>query len=286
MNCAYSLLLFILYYFNSDDIFQPDFTSRSNSKSTMNNGKNSLKNVPPKIEIFERSRKIIELLKEKLVNCKIAELTDDDSFDYVTSWQIVSMITLSSFVQILKNYLFSHSEFDVDNENDINDDNNVYYDKHNNYSSNNYSSYDDRNRNRNRNESEYYDDIIDRRTDNNSSLQSNKKSRGKQNKSKSSTFILKTLSSFYELLQCVLEVLNVRVRYTNSKKLSDYLISISSLVLLSSNLCIESAISRELNTKSRDAKDICKMKETCSILFLFVAKIVRDLGTLGALHFK
>ena len=250
--------------------------------------KNSLKNVPPKIEIFERSRKIIELLKEKLVNCKIAELTDDDSFDYVTSWQIVSMITLSSFVQILKNYLFSHFEFYVDNENDINDDNNVYYDKHNNYSSNNYSSYDDRNRNRNRNrnESEYYDDIIDRRTDNNSSLQSNKKSRGKQNKSKSSTFILKTLSSFYELLQCVLEVLNVRVRYTNSKKLSDYLISISSLVLLSSNLCIESAISRELNTKSRDAKDICKMKETCSILFLFVAKIVRDLGTLGALHFK
>ena len=252
----------------------------------MNNGKNSLKNVPPKIEIFERSRKIIELLKEKLVNCKIAELTDDDSFDYVTSWQIVSMITLSSFVQILKNYLFSHSEFDVDNENDINDDNNVYYDKHNNYSSNNYSSYDDRNRNRNRNrnESEYYDDIIDRRTDNNSSLQSNKKSRGKQNKSKSSTFILKTLSSFYELLQCVLEVLNVRVRYTNSKKLSDYLISISSLVLLSSNLCIESAISRELNTKSRDAKDVYKMKETCSILFLFVAKIVRDLGTLRVLY--
>ena len=275
---------FLLYYFNSDDIFQPDFTSRSNSKNTMNNVKNSLKNVPPKIEIFERSRKIIELLKEKLVNCKIAELTDDDSFDYVTSWQIVSMITLSSFVQILKNYLFSHFEFYVDNENDINDDNNVYYDTHNNYSSNNYSSYDDRNRNRNKCKNN--DDIVDRRTDNNTSLQSNKKSRGKQNKSKSSTFILKTLSSFYELLQCVLEVLNVRVRYTNSKKLSDYLISISSLVLLSSNLCIESAISRELNTKSRDAKDICKMKETCSILFLFVAKIVRDLGTLGALHFK
>ena len=207
-------------------------------------------------------------------------MTEDDSFDYVTSWHIVSMITLSLYMQLLKNYLFSYNKFEIDNH--IDDDRNDNINNNNNNDNNNYynsSSNDDTDKNKNKNKNENKNEIIDRRNTYNSSMQNKNKNRRNSSNSKSSTFILKTLKSFYELLQCVLEVLNVRVRYTNSKKLCDYLSSISSLVLLSSNLCGESAIFTELNTKSTDTKDIYKIKETCSILFVFAAKIVRDLGT-------
>jgi hypothetical protein len=276
-------LCFCLFH-TENDIFPQDFASRGGPRSPTQTPQKIRGNTNTKINIYLRAGEIFKLLKNKLLSLSVYEKVEDDSFDYLTTWVIVSKILCTLYSQLLVSYCSSLSESeslpvstvryesnrgnDNDNNNNNDDDNDNDNDSNDNYNTNN-----------NHNTGRGGSSSSSSSSSNNNSNSNNKTEEKTHNvRTASKEYVLSILTEYYSLLETVLDVLTVRVRYTNPKFLSEYLSSISAVIHSTSKTeCLPCVLSIVQSTCVA-GKGVRKLKRKICTLLLDIARQIRDSG--------
>lgn len=236
------------------------------------------------VDVYERTGRYLRLLKIKLQRSSGAEKVCDDSFDYVTTWQLVSMMVCSLYSELLGSYCEAHMGGTGDMNNDSNNNSN---DKRSSYDSNNNNNNNNRHGDNGDNEFRFYGDSINNSINNNNRSTQNTQStqyththntqNHPQNTPKEALF-LSLLTDHYDTLLSILAVLTVRVRYTRSAYISEYVPSLASISERIAHIENYPRIKSLLHSKSVKSDNIRILKTEISELLLSLAGSIRDAG--------
>ena len=231
-----------------------------------------------------------------------AEKIEDDSFDYLTVWQIVSKILCVLYSQLLMSYCNSLSvsvsasdsvsvsggaaQF-VENNGYQNDNSNSNDSNHNNNHNNHENNHNNHNNGRSSSSSSSSSCSSSSNSNNNNKNNNNNNTEDRTLtavRTASKEYVLSTLSEYYSLLETVLDVLTVRVRYTNPKFLSEYLTSISAVIQSTSRTEGLPCVLPVMLSVCVLGKKVRKLKRKICALLLDIARQIRDSGEKKLLH--
>jgi hypothetical protein len=275
-------LFFFFFFFLSfrtvNDIFPLDFASRGGPRSYTQTPQIMRGNDNSKINTYIRAGEIFKLLKNKLLLLSVGEKVEDDSFDYLTVWQIVSKILCALYSKLLMSYCSSLSVSvvqycEIYSDSDNNDNrmmnNNIvwnnYDDNHSGHSHRNNGGSSSSSNNKNR-------------TNNNNNNNNKSEDKTHSVRTASKEYVFSTLTEYYSLLETVLDVLTVRVRYTNQKFLSEYLSSISAVIQSTSKIESLPCLLPIVQSVCVLGKGVRKLKRKICSLLLDTARQIRDSG--------
>ena len=206
-------------------------------------------------------------------------MVHDDSFDYVTTWQLVAMIVCVAYAEVLGGYceggycdsVEAGSDSNSNGSDGIRNDRNIDDGGNNSLGDNGDGDVDFL----------FYGDNINTVTvQNTQHTQSSRNTQTSRNDvlNASDSLYLSLLTDYYETLQYVLDVLTVRVRYTRSTYTSEYVSSLASVQQRVSHLENNPKMNYLLESKSVQSEKIRNLKAVISDLFLGVASFARDSG--------
>ena len=215
------------------------------------------------IDKYTKATEMLDLIKDKVLELAPEEKVEDDGFDYLTSWQIVSVVVCYLYCELLECYTsaFSSSSSSFSSISSSSTSSlhhtsrsDVIHPKHNTTSNQDNS------------------DISSRKNDENNQIQNIKKN------SKHVRFICKSVISLYELLEAILEVLVVRVRYTNPKQIREYFLLLSQLCQIIMKIEKNKIVTDVIKLRSIVKDNTEKSRENCSSLIVELARKIRDAG--------
>ena len=229
-------------------IFVDEFSGRARAN------RHSEGNNPVRTYNFEIAGEMFRLLKLRLFYLSTAERVSDDSYDYITTWQIVSMMLLSLYSKLLHCYV---KRVILGSRN-----------KNRNRNRNHEYSTDSNRKNNSDNYSENSDDNNDRNGENSDSG---------DNGNGDKIVFLALLLDYYETLKLTLQVLTVRVRYTRWFYIAEYVTNLASITRTISIIEESSLISHFLRENKR-AQVVRDLKCEISKLFSDLLQFTRDSG--------
>ena len=235
-----------------------NFVSRCNDTTSKTTTKSRVKkNYLSKIDKYIKAKEMLGLLKEKILGLVPVEKVEDDSFDYLTSWQIINTVVCFLYCELLECFIHSYSTSSSSSSSSHSTSKSITINPRNNSSSN---------QNNNNNNSEGHEG-------------SNENFKTKNNeKNYFENFLQECLDGFYDMLGTIFEVLVVRVRYTNPKQIREYFAILSQICQIITKIEKKKIVRDMLISKSAYNRSSKRNSEKCSNMILELARIVRDSG--------
>ena len=250
-----------------------NFVSRCNdtTSKTTTKGRIKKKNLF-KIDKYLKAKEMLELLKEKIVGLVPVEKVEDDSFDYLTSWQIVSAVVCYLYCELLECFIHSYStsSFSPSSSSSSSASSSSSSSSHSTSKSDTINLQHNSTCNHNNNNNINNSEINQGNTE-----EFNTKNNETNN---IENFLLECFDGFYDMLEIMFEVLVVRIRYTNPKQIREYFSLLSQICQIVTKIEKKKIVRVILNSKSVNNNNSQRNREKCSNMILELARIVRDSG--------
>ena len=230
------------------------------------------------IDKYTKANEMLDLIKEKILELVPEEKVEDDGFDYLTSWQIVSTVVCYLYCELLECYTSAFSFISSSFSSSASSSSASSSASSSSSSSSSSSYYTSRSdvihSKHNTTTNQDYSDVgSSRNNENNDPNNTNKKNQNKYVK-----FICKSLTSIYDLLEAILEVLVVRERYTNPKQIREYFLLLSQLCQIITKIEENKIVKDVIKSRSVVNENTQKSRENCTFMVVELARKIRDAG--------
>lgn len=231
------------------------------------------------VDKYTKANEMLDLIKEKVLELVPEEKVEDDGFDYLTSWQIVSTVVCYLYCELLECYTSTYCSTSTSSSfsssaSSSSASSSASSSSSSSSSFSHHSRSDVLHSKNNTTTNQDNSDVSSRRNNENNDLHNT----NINNKNKNVRFVCESLTSIYDLLEAILEVLVVRVRYTNPKQIREYFLLLSQLCQIVTKIEKKHIVNDVLKSRSVVIDNIEKSRENSSFMVVELARKIRDAG--------